>query len=50
MKVAKISTASMREPEAAGISRFSLGPGLIKASLSIMKTFAQEPWSIEKVC
>lgn len=36
------SAASMRELEAAGISRLSLGPGLIKAGLTTMKKIARE--------
>ena len=36
------STASMRELEAAGISRLSLGPGMIKASLMTLKRIAEE--------
>lgn len=39
---ASASAASMRELEAAGISRLSLGPGLIKASLTVMKKIALE--------
>ena len=39
---ASASTAPMRELEAAGISRLSLGPGLIKASLTTMKNIAIE--------
>ena len=35
------STASMKKLEAIGISRLSLGPGLIKASLTAMKHVAQ---------
>jgi 2-methylisocitrate lyase-like PEP mutase family enzyme len=37
---ASASTASMRELEAAGISRLSLGPGLLKASLTEMRRVA----------
>lgn len=36
------SAASMKELEAAGISRLSLGPGLIKASLTAMKKVAMD--------
>jgi 2-methylisocitrate lyase-like PEP mutase family enzyme len=39
---ASASAASMRELEDAGISRLSLGPGLIKASLTVMKKIALE--------
>lgn len=38
---ASASTAPMRELEAAGISRLSLGPGLLKASLTEMRRVAQ---------
>ena len=39
---ASSSTPQMRELEAAGVSRLSLGPGLIKASLTAMKEVATE--------
>ena len=36
------NTAPMRDLEAIGISRLSLGPGMIKAGLTVMKTIAEE--------
>ena len=39
---ATATTPPMRELEAAGVSRLSLGPGLIKASLTAMKKVAEE--------
>jgi len=39
---ARAGTPSMRRLEAAGISRFSLGPGLIKSSLAAMESVARE--------
>jgi len=38
---ASLKTAPMRELEAAGVSRLSLGPGLIKAAMSTMKGVAK---------